>query len=143
MNWRERLVAAGRRVTAPRQVVMQVLARASGPLTPQEILAQGQQICPHMGLVTVYRTLALFETMQLVRRVYADAECRHYVLASAQQHDALVCQDCGHAIDLADDAALQRLLRRLEARTGYSIQGHRLQLYGYCPACRVQHDRRA
>jgi Fe2+ or Zn2+ uptake regulation protein len=33
---------------------------------------------------------------------------------------------------------LQALIRRVEAGTGYEIDGHLLQLYGTCPDCQAR-----
>ncbi len=133
--WRERLAAAGSRVTRPRQVVMQVLEEAGEPLSPQKVLERGRRMYPALGLVTVYRTLALFANLGLVRRVHGEGECHGYVPASPGHCHAVVCRTCGRAVEFAGSEDLEGLIARVEAETGYRVDGHLLQLFGFCAEC--------
>jgi len=136
-DWQQQLNALGCRITRPRREIMAVLERSAVPLAPPEILSRAQRACPHMGLVTVYRALALFCEHDLARRVYYADGGHGYALASPGHHHALVCHHCGQAVEFSGCAEMDALISRLEARTGFAIDAHLLQLYGLCAECRA------
>ncbi len=138
MEWESRLAAAGHRITAPRRAVVQVLSAAAAPLQPQEILASGRRLHRPLGLVTVYRTLALLAQHGLVRRVHREDGCHGYVLASPGHCHHVICCQCGQATEFAGQDDLQELIERVEAETHYRIEAHLLQLFGLCAACQGQ-----
>jgi len=135
-EWEQRLADTGRRVTASRRAVMQVLMKAKAPLPPQEILEQAQAVHRTLGLVTVYRTLNLLAKLKLVRRVHREGGCHGYLPASPGHRHALICQRCGRAVEFPGEDDLHELIGRVEARTGYRVDDHLLQLLGRCPDCR-------
>jgi Fe2+ or Zn2+ uptake regulation protein len=136
VEWEHCLADAGCRITAPRRAVMQVLQQAPAPLLPQEILELGQQIHQNLGLVTVYRTLALLAELNLVRRVHGDNGCHGYVLASPGHRHALICQSCNRAVEFPGEDDIHALIDRVEAETSFQVDDHLLQLFGLCPACK-------
>ena len=139
MNWERQLTEAGCRITAPRRSVMTVLQQANAPLPPQEILAQGRSIHANLGLVTVYRTLTLLAELGLVRRVHREDGCHGYVMATPGHRHLLICEHCGGAVEFRGDDDLRALIERVEARTGYQVHSHLLQLFGLCPDCQEKH----
>ena len=134
-GWEQCLADAGCRITAPRRAVMQVLQKASVPLSPREILEQGKRVCRKLGLVTVYRTVNLLAELNLVRRVHREDGCHGYLLASPGHRHALICQCCGRAVEFQGEDDLHALIERVEAGTGYRVDDHLLQLLGLCPDC--------
>ena len=135
-GWEGALSAAGHRITEPRRVVMQVLDGAQRPLSPQEIYERGQALHPRLGLVTVYRAVELFESLDLVRRVHREDGCHGYLLSKPGHRHVLMCERCGRAVEFAGEDDLEALIERVEARTGYAVAEHLLQLFGLCPGCR-------
>lgn len=135
MEWEQLLADAGHRITVPRRTVMEVLLYSEVPLSPQEIFKQGRTIHPKLGLVTVYRTLAMFDKLGLVRRVHREDRCHGYLPASPGHRHALICQGCGQAVEFRGSDDLQALIDRIEAGTGYRVDDHLLQLFGLCPDC--------
>jgi Fur family ferric uptake transcriptional regulator len=138
VGWEQLLTAAGHRITAPRRAVVQVLQGATVPLQPQEILERGRCLHGALGLVTIYRTLALLSELNLVRRVHREDGCHGYVLASPGHRHHVVCRQCGRAAEFAGEDDLHGLIGRVEAETHYRVEGHLLQLFGLCAACQTQ-----
>jgi Fur family ferric uptake transcriptional regulator len=136
MKWEQCLSDAGCRVTAPRRAVMQVLQETSAPLQPQEILEQGRRVHGTLGLVTVYRTLALLTELNLVRRVHRENGCHGYVVTSPGHCHHVICQRCGGAAEFSGGDDIHTLVGCVEATTGYRVDDHLLQLFGLCPDCR-------
>ncbi|MCS6963615.1 Fur family transcriptional regulator [Thermoflexus sp.] len=136
MNWEERLSRAGWRITMPRRVVMWVLQQAGHPLSPQEIHARGRRFHRSLGLVSVYRALAVLEQVGLVRRVHREDRCDGYILASPGHHHILLCRGCGRTVEFPGAEDLSGLIAHVERRTGFRVEDHLLQLVGLCPPCR-------
>lgn len=134
-NWEECLTEAGCRITTSRRAVAQVLLDISAPISPQELFELGTLIHPKLGLVTVYRTLALLESLGLVRRIHRDDGCHAYLSSSPGHCHALICRNCGRAVEFLGGDDLKALARRVEAATGFQVDDHMLQLEGLCPGC--------
>jgi len=137
-EWESRLVAAGCRITSPRQAVMSALMGASAPLSPQEILVRARAAHRRLGLVTVYRTLNLLSELDLVRRIHRSDGCHGYLPASPGHRHALICQSCERSVEFPGEDDIHNLIERVEARTGYEVADHLLQLLGLCPDCQAR-----
>ncbi len=136
VNWEERLSRSGWRITMPRRIVMRVLQQAGRPLSPQEIHARGRRLYRSLGLVSVYRALAVLEQAGLVRRVHREDRCDGYILASPGHHHVLLCRRCGRAVEFPGAEDLSGLIAHVERRTGFRVEDHLLQLVGLCLPCR-------
>jgi Fur family ferric uptake transcriptional regulator len=137
-NWEQRLIEAGCRITAPRRAVVQVLREAHVPLLPQEIMRQGRRVHRKLGLVTVYRTLALLTELDLVRRVHRENGCHGYVMASPGHRHHVICKHCNGTAEFPGEDDIHALIERVETGTGYWVDDHLLQLFGLCPDCQKQ-----
>ncbi|MEP7359782.1 MAG: Fur family transcriptional regulator [Anaerolineales bacterium] len=130
------LAAGGHKLTRPRRAVIQVIAGARAALTPGEIHARAQALYEHTGLVTVYRTLSLLEDCGQVRRVHGPDDCHAYAPVAQGHAHHLVCENCGSTIEF-ENCHIEKLVKALQRRTGFTISGHSLELFGYCPKCRA------
>ena len=135
VEWEVCLSEAGYRITASRRAVMAVLIQDNAPLSPQEILEQARAVHAGLGLVTVYRTLNLLTDLDLVRRIHREDGCHGYVLASPGHHHAVICHNCGRAVEFTGKNDIDALIAQVERRTGYRVDDHLLQLSGLCPDC--------
>ncbi len=135
-NWEERLKEQGYRITKSRRTVLEVLEASPIRLTPEEIYRRARRRHRKLGLVTVYRTLALLEKLNLVQRVHTEAGCRSLTAVRLDKghHHHLVCRTCGY-VEEFPDCALGSVLRKLQARTGFAIESHHLEVVGRCPKC--------
>jgi Fur family ferric uptake transcriptional regulator len=128
-----RLSQAGYRITQPRQAILQVLHEHDEGLSPEELHRLGQRVYPPLGLVTVYRTLDLLDELGLVRRVHSEERCQRYASAVPEQH-YLVCSVCHRVLEFPC-GGLDPFIKEVQARTGYRVTEHLLELRGICPAC--------
>lgn len=132
----DHLRAQGYRLTKPRCAVLETLSAAPAHLTPEQLYQQAQQHYSKLGMVTVYRTLALLERLGLVQRVHAKAGCHSFTLVRSCEghHHQLICRDCGR-VEEFPDCALDNTLEQLHKRTGFAIETHQLEVVGRCPKC--------
>lgn len=129
-------VSAGAwRMTRQRKLMLQILSDAAAPLSAGEILAHAKQELPHLALTTVYRNLEALQGHGAIERtVYPDGAAR-YQVQSLHQH-YLVCLYCHKQVPL-DFCPMDQLGEQVHA-AGFTVSGHRLEIFGCCPQCRIQ-----
>jgi Fur family ferric uptake transcriptional regulator len=125
----------GLRPTRQRVAVLQSLAEETNDATAQQIHARLRTRGNHVGLATVYRTLALLSGYGVI-----DALMHHpgevcYRLCGDGHHHHLVCVRCHRVVELGD-CELDDWLGRLAAEHGFSVDAHSLEVTGTCPECR-------
>ena len=126
-----KLEALGYRVTPSRRAVIAAVLQQSGHFSVDDLL----QRCRGAGRATVFRTMRLLTEMGVVCRVLLEDGSLHYRLSRRGHHHHLVCLGCGGVQDL-DECAVGGLVRELSRSSGYEIEGHWLEFYGHCAACR-------
>ncbi len=135
-----RLRAAHMRVTRPRVSILQNLIQRSAPASIEQI---HQNLDQHScDLVTVYRCLAAFEQIGLVRRSFQHNGTALYEFTLGQkQHYHIICKECGRAerVDYFSVDGPERVLRD----RGYTDLSHLVEFFGVCPACRQTNRKRA
>lgn len=129
-----RIRTAGMRVTKPRVALVEVLLKQTGPVSIERIhQAVGTKSC---DLVTIYRCLAAFESLGLVRRSYLhNGTCLYELTANSKRFSHVVCKHCGSTekVDYAVPAEVEhKLLDR-----GYAQLTHVVEFFGLCPACQL------
>jgi len=130
----ELLVRHGYRSTAPRRaVVADVLAR-SRPFTAEEVVVSLRTRAPEIGRATVYRTLELLASVDVLSRVLRSDGHPAYIAGTPGHRHHLVCSDCGEAVTFSA-CPVDELIRDLSRDTQFRIQGHMLEVFGLCPAC--------
>lgn len=97
----------GYRLTSPRWLVWSVLRSAEGHLTAEEVASRVNQADPTVNISSVYRSLTLFEDLDLVRESHLgiDGSAR-WEIAHPDDHFHMVCRGCGkvdhHVGELVD-----------------------------------------
>src|ERR671934_1096158 len=136
-TWVEATIASlrsnGHRNGGARRTVVELLGRQACCLTAQEIFDRLRAEGRTVGIASVYRVLDLLGEKGLVQRIDVGAGIARYepVLPGGEHHHHLVCEDCGKVEAFADEG-LERVLRKVEGRTGYSVAAHDVVLRGAC-----------
>lgn len=127
------LRAHGHRVTRPRHVVWEVLSGSDGHLNAQEITERVHDLDPGVNVSSIYRTLALFTEIDLVRESrLGDAATWERSHGDAVIH--LVCNSCG-AVDHHDTRSVEALRRELTTHHSFTPDGIDVSVSGWCRAC--------
>lgn len=125
----------GHRSTVPRRLVWDALTSVEGHLTAEQITARVHARDPSVNLSSVYRTLALFSELHLVResKLGTDGGSR-WEQAHPDDQFHLVCDTCGevqhHAGDLVDDVRTH-----LAEDHGFTAARVELVVTGLCRRC--------
>ena len=120
--------ALGLRVTAPRRVIVHVLAESADHPDAIELHRRVTAIDPSISLATVYRTVKLLEDHGfLERHTFGDGRAR-YESADNVHHDHLIDLDTGAVIEFLSDE-IERLQEEIARQHGYEIVSHKLEIY--------------
>ena len=117
---------------------MDVLSQTRGALKPEEIQGRAERHCPGIGLVTVYRTLALLTDLGCIRRVHQGDHCYGYVRATLSHGHHVVCRTCQQVAEFHGSEDIGAIIGQVARRTGFQIDDHLLELMGICPDCQAQ-----
>lgn len=119
----------GLRMTGQRRVIAKVLEEAEDHPDVEELHARASALDAGISIATVYRTVKLFEEAGLLERLeFGDGRAR-YEDAEREHHDHLIDMQTGEVIEFVDPE-IEELQERIAKRLGYSLKGHRLELYG-------------
>ena len=125
----ERCETAGLRMTEQRRVIAQVLQNSDDHPDVEELYARASKVDAGISLATVYRTVKLFdETGILDRLEFGDGRAR-YEDAEREHHDHLIDINTGKVIEFVDPE-IEALQEKIAAKLGYTLRGHKLELYG-------------
>lgn len=131
----ERLRRHSRRITGPRQTILELLRSQPHPISAKQIFAAlpGRDC----DLATVYRSLHMLERMGMVKRFdLGDKVARYELLAEGDDghHHHLVCTRCSEVVEIGE-CLMHDLDQRIAARNGFKAVTHKLEFFGVCPAC--------
>ena len=129
---RSRIRQAGMRITKPRVAIIESLVKHAGPISIERIHQDvGTDVC---DLVTVYRCLSAFESLDIVRRSYLhNGTCLYELTLGAQHNYHIVCKGCGttERVDYFPADGMERMLQD----RGYTQVSHVIEFFGVCPTC--------
>ncbi|HEX3841951.1 MAG TPA: transcriptional repressor [Acidimicrobiales bacterium] len=124
---------SGGRITVDRRAVIEVLDRSDDHLTAEQLADAVWADHPDVNLATIYRTLELFERLEIAFHVHIGHGPSRWHLAGDVHHH-LVCEVCDKVIEIPD-RTFDPLRVRLEADTGFVIDPHHFSLSGRCAEC--------
>lgn len=120
------------RVTKPRTGILAALIKRNGPTSIEQLHQDlAKRAC---DLVTVYRCLAAFEKIGLVRRSFLHSGTSLYEITfGTPQHYHVICKTCATAerVEYFSVEGMERLLKD----RGYSELSHVVEFFGVCPSC--------
>ncbi|MFW5708830.1 MAG: Fur family transcriptional regulator [Chloroflexota bacterium] len=109
MSFQEKAVeairASGGRITAQRQIVLDLLAGANEDIDAEHLHNLAIQHDPGISLPTIYRTLRVLETAKLIspRYVSTDHDRKMYRVTDETIAAHFTCRNCGSVIAFRSD----------------------------------------
>ena len=126
----------GLKATRQRELVADSFLASHEHVSADELYREISAQHPGIGYATVYRTLKLLKEAGLAaERHFGEGFARFEPLEPGQHHDHLICTSCGTIVEF-ENPDIESLQNRVAERHGFSIDYHRLELYGRCKACR-------
>jgi Fur family peroxide stress response transcriptional regulator len=134
----EALQSKGFRLTPHREAVHAYLASVGHHPTAEEVYLAVKAHGSRLSLATVYNALeALVEAGLASKLGFGDGSARYDI--RTDQHDHIHCLGCGMLRDLPPRLRRESLGEVPEE--GFQVTGYRLELLGYCAACRQRQTR--
>ncbi len=125
----------GYKVTRPRRQVLEVLSRAQRPLSPYDIQRRLQQQGKGLNHVTIYRTLDLFCSLNLVHKLLSSGGFVKCTLGDKEGcHRFMVCQRCGAIQEFANQGLCQEE-NEFARNLGFHTEHHLSEFSGLCSRC--------
>jgi Fur family ferric uptake transcriptional regulator len=143
-KWHHRFRENVSRWTIPREVILNLLSRASGHMSAKDIYASLYSMYPGIGLTTIYRTLELLHRLGFVHKVATSNGQSRYELRSEdkkEHHHHLICIKCGKIIDYRDFVQeelelVKKTEETLAKKHNFLIKDHNIEFVGLCEKCR-------
>ena len=130
------LARSGLRSTRQRVVVLDILEKSDAPLAVEQIYLELRNRGVAANLSTVYRILEALIEKNLAASLNIPGDPRAFFEYNHAAHrHYLVCLGC-RSIRPLESCPLAEYEKRIERETEYSVSGHKLVVYGYCPECR-------
>ena len=124
-----RCEAKGLRMTGQRRIIAAVLQDSDDHPDVEELYARAVALDSGISIATVYRTVKLFDEAGILDKLeFGDGRAR-YEGAEREQHDHLIGRNSGEVIEFVDEE-IEALQERIAQKLGYTLKGHRLELYG-------------
>lgn len=124
-----RCEAKGLRMTGQRRIIAAVLQDSDDHPDVEELYARAVALDSGISIATVYRTVKLFDEAGILDKLeFGDGRAR-YEDAEREHHDHLIDLNSGEVIEFVDEE-IEALQERIAQKLGYTLKGHRLELYG-------------
>ncbi|MCK4536669.1 MAG: transcriptional repressor [Desulfuromonadales bacterium] len=134
-DFRTCLIDRGLKATRQREVILEEFLRDGSHLSIEELYLRVRKKNPRIGYATVYRTLKLFAECGIAeQRQFGDGHTRYESTSVDEHHDHLICTGCGKIIEF-EDQHIEELQLKVAKQHGFTIERHRLNLFGRCPDC--------
>ena len=130
----EALTRHGYRSTAPRLAVVESVLQYDRPFTAEQLVAVIRSADGSLGRATVYRTLEILASIDVVTRILQPGGHPAYVVGTPGHRHHLVCSGCGSTVAFTA-CPVDELVNDLRRNTDYAISGHLLEVFGVCPSC--------
>jgi Fur family transcriptional regulator, stress-responsive regulator len=130
---RERLAAAGLRVTAQRVAVLESIP-AGSHVEVDEVARLVRARIGSVSTQAVYDVLRALTTAGLLRRIQPAGRPALFENRVADNHHHLICRDCGRIVDI-DCVRLPAPCLDPSETAGFAIDEAEVVFWGTCPDC--------
>ena len=136
----EQLKKYGLKITAPRKMIVQFLAKSRKALSPYEIRTMLKHQNIKADVVTIYRVLELLEKFLLAHKVLAFngyVRCNIKDMKNVQKrcHHYLICKKC-HKVEEVEGENLFNIEKKISSVNHFLIESHYLEFTGLCDSCK-------
>ena len=132
LEFNNRLVASGFRLTPQRQQVYEVLMQKRDHPTADEVFIRAKQEMPDISMATVYNCLDALVKSGIVRQVNLERAATRYC-PNMKEHTHFHCDECGRMYDI--DYHSEACQHEVEIPDGFKVSHLELSIRGLCPAC--------
>jgi Fur family ferric uptake transcriptional regulator len=128
------LTTNGLKRSEQRELIVDTFLRSKRHLSVDDLYQLVHKRRTDIGRTTVYRTLKLLQSAGLAQELVLDGQSRFEREYKREHHDHFICKYCGEIFEFVSDD-IERLQDEIAGRIGFTIEGHRHQIYGACRSC--------
>ncbi len=132
------LTARGIRMTHQRRTILAVMETAKQHMDAGQILRRVRKLDSAIDRVTVYRTLSLLKRQGLIDELdllHLRGDGHFYERRPQRDHLHMACLRCGKIMEFESNL-FEKLKGQVERECRFHIVVARLEIGGYCAACR-------
>ena len=129
-----RIVQNGYRRTNARLAIIIALVNSAGHITADDLADKVREKEPHVGRMTVYRTLELLCELGVARPIFQGTGAAHYILLDNGGHHHLICNRCYNVMEFEECSAAM-VMEKVAKQFNFQISSHLLELHGLCEDC--------
>jgi Fe2+ or Zn2+ uptake regulation protein len=137
----ERFEGVGLRNTRPRRLIARQLAALAArgeDFATDDLWQHLLRVDPRLGRATVFRAVDVLVEQGVLDRVsFADGTHRYRVCSPGGHHHHVTCSVCHRVVEI-DACLAPELLAAIERNTNFALEGHSVELFGRCAACRAE-----
>ncbi len=127
---------SGLKNTKQRAAILNVLEQSDHPIAAEQVFLELKEKDISVNMSTVYRALEALAEKDIVTKLSIAGDNRTLFEYNRMVHrHYLVCLGC-KSILAVGRCPLEDYEKSIAKETNYSIAGHKLDIYGYCPKCR-------
>ena len=132
------LTERGILITQQRRAILRAMETASKRLDARQILRRARKLDASVDRSTVYHTLGLLKRQGLIDELdlmHINGEEHYCERRLGRDHVHLACLRCGKITEFVS-GGFERLKRQVEKDCRFRVLISRLEIGGYCAACR-------
>jgi len=125
-------------MTQQRRAILSVIETANKHLDASQILRKARKLDDSVDRSTVYRTLRLLKRQGLIDELdlmHLKGEGHFYERKLGRDHIHMACLRCGKIAEFISDE-FEKLKQQVERDCRFRVLISRLEIGGYCAACR-------
>lgn len=138
-KYREIFIEKNIKTTKQRELIFDILMNSHEPLSVEEIFVQLAGKENSMSLSTIYRILEVFVSKDLVVKSNIYNNKAVFELQGKKHKHHLTCICCGKILVL-NNCPLKEYEKLLQEMTMFDITSHKLELFGFCPECKMKKE---
>jgi Fur family ferric uptake transcriptional regulator len=133
------LARNGLKTTKHRTEILDILEGSDQPLAAEQIFLELKKRNISVNLSTVYRVLEVLADNNLTEKLTIPGDSRTLFEYNRMVHKHyLICLGCKKIIPI-EHCPLKDFEKTLAKETNFTISGHKLDIYGYCPECKEKY----
>ncbi|MDD3365230.1 MAG: Fur family transcriptional regulator [Syntrophomonas sp.] len=136
VSYKDLLKSNGLKNTKRRNSILEVLAMSAQPITVDQVFLELQQNNVSINISTVYRILETLVSKGLILKTNIIGENKSLFELNQMEHTHhFICIGCKQMFAV-DDCPFEQYGELIQAKMGFNVTGHKLEIYGYCRNCK-------
>ena len=125
---------SGYKMTKQRKTILKILMESKKCLSAEEIYLKAKEINSRICITTVYRTIELLASYNMLNKIDIGDNKYRYEINSNTHYHHIICMECKKMLRF-QGCPVYDFEKSIKTQTRFKIVTHRLEVYGYCPEC--------